>query len=167
MKLHATWSKMSILGALAFGMGAAVYTGCTVTSGTVDDFDGGSGTTLDSGSPTSDASTGDGGVEGNVGTVCKSAQKSQIIDDTCQLCLEQKCCTQLKGCFDLPASDGVSCDEYGACVDQFKCEVLDPAVDAGSTTCDGCRSGAATGVPAGYNNIVMCAETSCKTECGL
>lgn len=171
MKLHAKWSTLSVLAMMAFGSGAAVYTGCTVTTGTVDDIDGGSGTpTKDGGTSTSDSGTaGDGGV---VGTACQPLnQKQQLIDEACQSCLEQKCCTQLQGCYNAPAgSNGeVDCDTYAQCVDQGGCET-DPAKpssdsDAGALVCDGCRSATTPAVVSGFNEIAKCAATSCATEC--
>lgn len=166
MKVSAKWSTLSMFGAFAFAMGAATYTGCTVTSGEVDDFDGGTGTRLDSGTASDAGATGDGGTEGTVGAFCEGLnQKNQLIDDACQACLEQQCCTDLKGCYNItPGTDEVSCDDYVECVSKNDCEI-DPAADAGTDVCNGCRSVAAKGVVSAYNTVVDCALSKCKTEC--
>ncbi len=173
MKFHAKWSTLSFLAATAFGMGAAVYTGCTVTSGEIDDFDGGTGTTIDSGTASDAGDAGTAADAAPIGTVCSGLQqKAQLIDDACQLCLETTCCGQLKGCYNVTPGDGtVNCDDYAACVDENSCE-LDPAkpssdTDAGALLCDGCRSAADPKVPPAFNEIFTCASQNCKAACKI
>ncbi len=175
MKLHVKRSTASFLAAMAFGSGAAVYMGCTVTSGTIDDDNGGTGTRFDAGTDAGDGGTTTTNPDAApVGTVCQDLkQKEQLVGDACQACLETTCCAQLKGCYNVvpPDNTTVDCDTYARCVGPSEgggndCTVLDPAQDAGAD-CELCRTAAAPGVVEGFNAIFTCASTNCQTECGL
>jgi hypothetical protein len=164
MNSSAKTTAISFLAAAA--LGAAVFMGCTVESGTVDDTDGGTqntdkdsgtGTPSDSGSSNNDA----GG-----GSTCESKQQGIFVDETCQACVEKSCCTQLKTCYDLPsdtANGKVDCNEYDTCIDDCGAKPDDQL----AACYQDCDDTAAAGVQAAYEAIETCAETSCATECGV
>lgn len=166
MNSSAKTTAFSFLAAAA--LGAATWMGCTVTSGTVDDTNGGTqNNDQDAGTGSGDQDAGttdeDSGTT-PVGSVCQSNQKSQFVNETCQLCLENNCCTQLQGCFDLPADANagtVDCNDYNECIDACN---QDPAADDSCYAL--CDETAAEGVKDGYEAIVGCAQSSCATECG-
>lgn len=165
MNSNAKTTAISLLAVAA--VGAAVFMGCTVSSGTVDDTDGGNQPQRDGGS---DEDTGtpddtDGGA-----AVCESKQEGKFINDTCQACVEAACCTELKTCFDLPAdadNGKVDCNAYTECIDSVRDECSAKPTQEEIDECFAdCDLTAADGVQAAYDGIVSCAETNCATECG-
>lgn len=153
MSASAKLTAVTLLAAAA--LGAAVATqGCTVTSGTVDDTDGG---TQGTSGGSSDAGGGrDGGSSGG-GEACKAGEFPTSVDATCQACLEQKCCADLKSCFQItPGTDaGLSCKELAECVNDAKDE----------TEFQACVDSADPGVKDAYGRIVGCADKDCAAEC--
>ena len=166
MNSSAKVSVVTLLAAAA--LGAAVFTqGCTATSGTDNDTDGGtqssSGTSGASSSGTSGRPATDAGGDAAPTNACagnKQSADNGFAPATCQPCLEQKCCDKLKTCFDIPdTAEALDCNEYTECTD--KC-----ATDADPTTCQkDCDDLAVPGVVDAYDAIVTCGGSSCKTEC--
>lgn len=166
MNSSAKKTAFSLLASMA--LGAAAWMGCTVTSGTIDDVDGGTGNTnIDSGTGTNE----DGGTTtpqdgGTVGTTCKTKQESIFVSETCQACVENNCCEALKGCFDNlsgdPDAGTLGCNEYNECIDACSAKP-----DNEVQGCyDDCDTLAAPGIAAAYSGIETCAQTTCATECG-
>lgn len=174
MNSSAKLTAISFLAASA--LGAIILTACTVTSGTVDDTDGGSqedkdsgtGTTSDSGNTTTDSGDTDAGT-----ATCESKKRADLelisTSAACQTCLAAKCCTQIQTCFAIPedtANGKTECNAYSDCIRNC---VEDPENDTQEKleACftDICDGTAAEGVPAAYINIEQCGNTSCNTEC--
>jgi hypothetical protein len=172
MNSSAKTTAVSFLAAVA--LGAAVLVGCTIESGTVDDTDTGTrpgdkDKDKDSGTP-DDKEKDSGTPETGVAPTCTANQKSVFVDDKCQACLSTKCCTELKSCFDVPADPAagtVDCNEYTACIDEYREECnAKPTQDERDECFAICDTTAAAGVKEGYESIVTCAESSCAAECG-
>lgn len=181
MNLSAHWTRFTFLGLTALSAGALAIA-CTVTTGNIDDFDGGTGSNTktdsgsngDSGGATDTDSGSDGGTtpaacEGNT-------QTSTIGSEACQACLNTQCCSQLVGCFNLdPGSSGdggknASCEEYYPYYEQCAadCETQNPDGGTALDDCikDTCR--AAAGNPAiadAWDAVHNCAETNCASAC--
>lgn len=163
MNSSAKSTAVSFLAAAA--LGAAIFTGCTVTSGTVDDVDGGSSNQNNTDSGTQDASTEDV----NTAPVCESKQSGTLVNEECQACLDANCCTELKTCFDIPADENagtVDCNDYATCIhdvrDECNAKPTQQEIDDCFADCD---LTAATGVQAAYEAIEECAVTSCSSVC--
>jgi hypothetical protein len=159
MNSSAKMTTISFLAAAA--LGAVVFAGCTVGSGTVDDTDGGTVT------PTPDSGTSDTGstdTDSGPAATCESKQQGDFINATCQACLANSCCTELKGCFDL-AGDAdagtVDCNEYSTCIDDCGTK---PEAERDACYSD-CDLTAAPGVQTAYESITTCATTNCSAEC--
>lgn len=174
MTLSAKWTSLSILAIAALGAVA-----CTVTSGDVDDSTGGTGsnTDVDSGDDTSndtDASTTDSSVDPDAAATCEDNQQSNaLVSLECQACLEQHCCTELKGCFNLqPGSDDAgtayaTCNDYAACL--ANCSEQNPSDDTAYQACvtDFCVATTSESVTTAFDGIVTCGGSSCATPCGF
>src|SRR5262245_750248 len=115
MKLNATWSTLSLLAGASIVAASVGFAGCTVTSGTIDD-DGGVVRPQDGGR---ESSTSDSGGDAQQGPACEGNQQTYQFPggEGCQTCLEENCCTQLKGCFNLGVDAGdINCNEYAPCI---------------------------------------------------
>ena len=157
----------------AAALGGAVF-GCTVTSGTVNDTDGGTqipDPTTDSG--TTDPDTGTGNTTPDSGATCAAASKQTkpIRSAKCQACLNTKCCTAMTACYDLPAPDAsfpVDCNAYQDCI-RTEC---DENPNAGADCDELCKATAADGVAAAFEALEACGDGSgtpgpdnCLAEC--
>lgn len=165
MNSSAKTTAISLLAAAA--LGAAVFTGCTVTSGTDDDVDGGTQNNdkKDAGATDKDAST---ETDGGGTATCETKRTSEyIVSPTCQACLDAKCCSQQKTCFDIEApadKSKVNCNDYAACIDDCGATATtEEELDACYGDCD--LTGA-DGVQTAYEAIVSCGVTDCAAECG-
>ena len=164
MKLNIKWTALSFV---ACGTMAAGAFACSVSSGTVNDTDGGTSSTSSgssSGSTTSSSGSSSGGTDSGPATCDNPRQKDKFSPAACQECLDGKCCTELKTCFNIVSPDGgttIDCNAYTDCV--ADCENKD-----GGTSCIGlCKSAAEPGVVDGEQAIRTCAKTNCATACGL
>src|SRR4051812_13252550 len=118
MTLSAKWTAVSFFALTALGGATLVFGGCTVTSGKVDDIEGGSGNNTtpdkDSGTPT-DSST-HSACPGN------TKQPVILINESCQSALETACCAELTTCFnivndqDAAAGGTDDCNKYSQCI---------------------------------------------------
>lgn len=169
MSSSAKTTTITFLAAAA--LGAAVFMGCTVTSGTVDDTDGG----------TNNNNNKDGGSQSETGTdtdsgggeTCNNAsQTSKFEPAACQTCMESKCCLELTNCFNLPGDEAngkVDCNGFKDCLD----DCVKPHGDGGAKTqdeIDTCNNEcadtlAADGIVTAWGSIVSCADQGCATEC--
>jgi hypothetical protein len=158
MNTSAKMTAFSLLAASALGV--AAFVGCTTSSTLSDDTDGG---TRDSGGP-----TGDGGTTGpfTVGSICKTNTQVRAFGTLrCQECIENQCCTQLRGCFNLPGIDAgqeqATCESYSDCTAECQQEATPQAAKDCQDLCDE----ATPSFVQPYDAITSCAETSCKAEC--
>ncbi|HVJ93531.1 MAG TPA: hypothetical protein VM580_27205 [Labilithrix sp.] len=166
MNSSAKISAFSFLAATA--LGALLFAGCTVTSGTVDDTDG--GTSNNNNNKQDGGSSDDGGSDGgdiDAGPTCDNPnQQGYFISESCQACLEAKCCSQLTTCYGLPGDEAngkLDCNQYDECISDCGGKSGDE-LQACYADCD---SLAADGVQTAYEAIESCGETSCVSECGL
>ena len=168
-----TSAKMTIFSLIsASAVGVLVFVGCTVGSSLDNNTDGG-GSVFDDGGGPGRADTGTG-TRHVVGSVCKTTYQTKPFpvsgdDDpllSCQQCIEQKCCTTLRGCYDLTPKDagagaGTStCQDYADCVDG-----CNPEQDAGGCIGDSCDR-IAPEYSSPFDLIGSCAETNCRAACG-
>ncbi len=164
MNSSAKTTAISLLAAAA--LGAAVFTGCTVTSGTVDDIDGGTQPNKEKDAGATDNDAGETKPDASAAT-CETKRTSEyIVSATCQACLDAKCCSQQKTCFDIAAPDEskVNCNDYAACIDDCSgTATTEEELDACYGDCD---LTAADGVQTAYEAIVSCGVADCAAECG-
>ena len=151
----------------AAALGAAVWMGCTTTSGTTgDDGDAGDGT-----GPGKEGNQGNGGPDGaadggpdTAAPACEiSNQKSQLDSEECQTCLEGSCCSALKSCFDIAVeadAGKLDCNGYVDCY-----EGCQKDTNPDKCVTDDCDGNAATGVAAAFKEIITCHDTTCKDHC--
>jgi hypothetical protein len=89
-----------------------------------------------------------------------TGQTSLFEPASCQTCLEQQCCTQLKSCFTLTApATKLNCNQYNDCLSECV-----NAADPNGCQAE-CNATAQTGVTTAYSNIVSCAQSKCLTPC--
>jgi hypothetical protein len=161
MKLSAKITTVTFLAAMA--LGAATLTGgCTVTSTSSTDTDGGpsssSGGSSGGSSGTADAGDGSSAAtcEGNSGQTYK-------FPDECQACLEAKCCDKLKSCFGQTPDAGVGCNDYSSCISDCNAKP-EAEQDACYEQCDIAVDPA---VKVAYEVLATtCMPNNCATECG-
>jgi hypothetical protein len=119
MMLKAKWTAVSFFAVAALGAASVAFAGCTVTSGTVDDREGGTGTNTDSGT-----STGDSATDSPVVNACpgNTRRTIEIVDATCQAALDEECCAEQTACFNIvPDQDAAAggtddCNAYTKCI---------------------------------------------------
>lgn len=164
-------SAKYIFSLLAAGTLGAVAFACTVSSGTIDDTDGGSNTPGTS-SGTVDTDAGDAG---QTGTTCSQLTYANTIDSAdCEACLEQNCCSETAGCWnkadDTDAGQGkdLGCESYKNAL--LDCD--EKAADGVSQAdIDECKrvSGTVTqdGVTPGYTAYQQCRLANCNDKCNV
>jgi hypothetical protein len=155
MNSSAKMTVASFLAALA--LGAAAFTGCTATSGTVDNTDAGGST----GNPDS----GTGNPDTGTGTATCEGTQPLVQDPTCQACVTAKCCTELQGCFAIqaaPPEKPYDCkgyvDEIASCNEKPEAERQSCYDDTDLTAADG--------IVDAVQKVQDCQTTKCATECG-
>ena len=166
MNSSAKTTTFSFLAAAA--LGAAVFMGCTVTSGTVDDTDGGTQDNDKDGGSNSDTGTPDSG-----GETCSNTHQTNMFEPAaCQSCMESKCCLELDNCFKIPsdeASGKFGCNDFKLCLDdcvkpnEDGTEKTEDEINECYTEC--ADTLAAEGVVTAWQSVTACAEQSCATEC--
>ena len=159
MSLKAKWTAVSFFTLAAMGAASVAFAGCTVTSGTVDNVEGGTGTNIDSGKPTGDSSTANA-CPGN------TKQTTTFINATCQKSLESECCAELTACFNIvpdttDAGGGTDdCNKYSQCIPKcrFKIDGTTPETDNEKIgACqDDCDLASSPSVITAYEAIVKC-----------
>lgn len=114
MTLSAKWTAVSFLALTAVATGSFAFAGCTATTGSPTDTEGGTGNPpVDSGTKTDSATaTCEGNKQGS----------GDFINATCQAALNAECCTELKGCFNLVIDQDAggptdNCDTFVKCSD--------------------------------------------------
>ena len=162
MTLNAKWTAVSFFALAAMGAASMAFAGCTVTSGTVDNSEGGTGTNTDSGT-TADSAT-DSAVNACPGN---TKQTTKFINDTCQKLLESECCAELTTCFNIvpdtsDAGGGGTddCNKYSQCIPKcrFKIDGVTPETDETKIgACqDDCDLAAPKSVVDAYKAIETC-----------
>lgn len=155
MKFDAKWTALSL--AAMTTLGAAAFGGCTFSSDTDNDTDGGT-------RPPSEAGTSE--TDSGAPVVCEgNLQVGVIVSEDCQQCLNASCCTELKGCFNIDGEDaggGIGCTEYHECIIDCN-DRPEEERDGCFSACDGA---AADGVQSAYETLQTCGATSC-TQCGF
>ncbi len=161
MNLKNTGICLLVAGAL----GTLAFMGCTITSNTSNDFDGGTTppiTNPNPPQPDKDASTDSGFIP-----ACTSNQERELLNPACQACVEKSCCNELKGCFDMvvaPESGKLDCNAYSECISDCGADGVTDA-EACYKECD---DTAAPGIQAAFEAVVTCGlgdNAKCKTEC--
>lgn len=169
MTLSAKWTAVSFFTLTALGAASFAFAGCTVTSGKVDDIEGGTGTPTDGGK--ADTSTANA-CPGN------TKQTTTFINPKCQSALETACCAQLTACFNIvPDTDAAAggtddCNKYAICIPKcrFKIDGTTPETDDTKIgQCqDDCDLAAPKSVRDAYAAIAKCttdnpaANTACQ-----
>ena len=170
MNSSAKTTTITFLAAAA--LGAAVFMGCTVTSGTVDDTDGGTNNNNNNKDGGSQNETGTDTDSGGGETCNNAAQTSKFEPAACQTCMESKCCLELTNCFNIPedtANGKLGCNGFKDCLD----DCVKPHGDGGAKTqdeIDACNNEcadtlAADGVVTAWGSIVACSDQGCAAEC--
>lgn len=153
------------LGAVALG---GVAFACTVSSGTVDDTDGGVNQNTSSSSSTSSSTSSSSSSSGSIETVCPEFDAGFQIDSAdCNTCLLTNCCTETSGCFDIPDTDASAGDPSGCF--QYKEGLYGCDTNPGTQGVEQCKQltkqAANTAVPAAYDTYLACRTNKCATQC--
>ena len=159
----------------AAALGAAVFMGCTVTSGTVDDTDG--GTQNDDDKDSGSSGNNDSGTPDTGGETCNNTSQTNMFEPAaCQTCLESKCCLELNNSFNIPNDDPngkLGCNDFKACLDDCAkpnedgtAKTEDEIQECIDTTCNDPETPIAVdGVVTAWQSVQACAAQSCATEC--
>jgi hypothetical protein len=160
MSLSAKWTAVSLfaLTALAAGTLAA---GCTVTSGTPSNIEGGTGNNppTDGGGGT-DTSTADTSTA-NACPAIATKQTVKFKPPACQAAAENECCAEMTACFDQAGVDPLQdCNVYTACLDNC----AKPLADGGTPTtaeiaqcqADDCDSNSPKSVQDAHEAMITC-----------
>jgi hypothetical protein len=136
-----------------------MFAGCTVTSGTVNDSEGGTVTT-----PTPDSGT-DSAANAAASCPGNTKQKANFISAACQAALDTSCCAELTACFDIVPVAGDAggptddCNTFSSCIAACKSQ---PDV----ATCENeCNLAAPQDVQNAYDAITACATAKANTAC--
>lgn len=165
MTLNAKWTAVSFFAVAAMGAASVAFAGCTVTSGTIDDKEGGTGTNTDSSTGT------DGGADSAVNACPGNTKQTTIfINQACQQAMEAACCAELTTCFDIvPDQDAAAggtddCNKYSQCIPkcQFKLDGTTPETDDTKIQAcyDDCDLAAPKSVVDAYNAIAACSKNN-------
>jgi hypothetical protein len=145
-----TSAKVTAIALLAAcSLGVAIFSACTVTSTTNPDTDGGITNPNPSATDSTPVPGTDAGDAGGGGAACGQDLEAgaPVRSSTCQTCLQTKCATQLNNCLALDA--GVSCAEYGNCIDCCN----------GEKSCeDLCDQGTPDSVSSAYDALGTCSD---------
>lgn len=165
MNSSAKKTTLSFLAAAA--LGAVVFMGCSVSSGTVDDTDGG---TQNNDKDAGNNNNNDSGQQSETGTgdKCESTQPetAKFKPEACQTCLEKSCCLEIKNCFSLPgdADNGkLDCAGFKDCLDDCSAKPAGQEQDDCIKECTDTL--AAAGVVDAWQSLTACTDQSCATEC--
>jgi len=157
---------------LAAGTLGAVAFACTVSSGTVDDNDGGSN--LPGTSSGTSGTAVDAGDAGPATSACPSLTYGNTIDSVdCEACLEQNCCAETAGCWNRADDTDAGAGKDFGC-ESYKNALIDCDENAGGGSqadIDQCKMLSGTisqdGIPAAYQAYYSCRVTSCSDKCNL
>jgi hypothetical protein len=168
MTMSAKWTTVSFFALSALAAGSFAFAGCTVTSGSPDDIEGGTGNPTPD-SSTGDSSTGDGGTgDSSTAATCEGNKQTSgdFVNATCQAKLNEVCCAELKGCFNLEVDpDGGAtddCNKYAKCVDFARTQPTPQEQQAAQAECDLVSP---KSVQDAYGAIEDCAVAKANAEC--
>lgn len=168
MTLSTKWTAFSFLALTVAAAGTFAFAGCTVTSGSVNDNEGGIG------NPAVDSGKSDGGADADAAAAtCEGNTQDPakpLVNAACQDALNAACCTELKTCFaitidaDAGAGDAgvtkpLDCAKYATCIQQAD---LLPTPAEQEAAADDCIQTAPDDVVNAYNAIITCAEKDPK-----
>lgn len=179
MNSSARWNRLSYFALAALTAGALAF-GCTVTTGEIDDPNGGKGSKVDkdSGTPDDDSGT-TTDPDATTPDPANECPDSKQPDDffigsaACQACAEQNCCNQLTGCFSLdPGVDGEgnpnpTCRDYADWYEDCAATCYETP-DAGDDDIDACVDECRIGNPAiadAWEAVRNCAIDKCAATC--
>ena len=174
MTLSAKWTAVSLFALTSVAFGSIAFAGCTVTSGTPTNEEG--GTVITNPPPSGDSGAVDAADAAVVNTCEGNKQTSgDFFSPACQNKLNSVCCTELKTCFDIvPGNDdagqpGSDCNGYSKCIDicTKKADGVTPETDqAKIAACDDdCDSLSTPEVIGAYKAIVDCATAKASDVC--
>lgn len=168
MKSSAKLKAFSFLAIAA--LGAAAFTGCTFSSDTTNDTDGGKQDPRPN--PTPDGGGGGGGDTTDAGDtppLCEATAEQEwaLGSEECQTCADTSCCDVQAACLAIPGEpDGkIGCPEYIDCV--ADCAEMEPgeSQDECYETCNDEELVVLPGVVQAYNALFQCLEQSCEATC--
>jgi hypothetical protein len=174
MTLSAKWTAVSLFALTSVALGSLAFAGCTVTSGTPTNEEG--GTVITNPPPPDDSGTADA-ADAAVANTCEGNKQTSgdFFSPACQNKLNAVCCTELKTCFDIvPGNDdagqpGADCNGYSKCIDicTKKADGVTPETDqAKIAACDDdCDSLSTPEVIDAYKAIVDCATAKASDVC--
>lgn len=154
MKSSAKLTAVSFFALTALAGASIAFSGCTVTSGKVDDIEGGTGN-KDSATPLGDA------ADGSVPNACPGNTKETIgpiVSAACQAKLDSTCCAELVACFGFEISKtdagagALDCNGYTDCTDKCNSGPQADRVDCQK----GCNLATPQGVQDAYGKIEDC-----------
>lgn len=128
--MKSSWTAVSFIALTALAGASIAFAGCTVTSGKVDNIEGGTS----SGSSGTSGTSGSSGTDGAVVNACPGNTKetiSPIVSKACQDLLDSNCCAELTTCFNIDptttdaGAGALDCNKFSQCVD--KCNGGPPA----------------------------------------
>lgn len=163
MSLSVKWTAVSFFTLTALGAASFAFAGCTVTSGGIDNTEGGT-VKPDAGG---DGATGDSAVA----NACpgNTKQLRPILTTTCQNKLNAVCCNELKTCFDIvltadPKGERGTddCNALQKCLGET-CKLPDGGVD--SKCQDDCVTASQDSVVNAYDAISECATKNANDVC--
>lgn len=170
MTLNGKWTAVSFFALTAVAAGSFAFAGCTVTSGDPDDFEGGTGNPPGD-SSTADTNTGDAStIDSSPPVACEGNNQTSgpFVNATCQAKLNEVCCTELKGCFNLvidaDAGGGgtADCNKYADCVDFARAQPTQQEQEDAQKECD---LNSPKSVQDAYDAITACATDKANAEC--
>src|SRR6478752_1274493 len=140
MSLNAKWTAVSFLTLSALAAGSFAFAGCTVTSSSPNDSEGGIGNPSNpDSSTTADTST---GTDASTATCEGNKQTSgDFVNAQCQAALNAECCTELKGCFNIVVDADAGgatddCNTFAKCVDLCRAETDQQKATECQNECD-------------------------------
>jgi len=172
MTLSAKWTVVSLFAVTGVALGSIAFAGCTVTSGTPTNEEG--GTVITNPPPPGDSGTADAA---DAAVVCQGNKQSgrPLGGDACQNKLNAVCCTELKTCFDIvPGNDDAGqpaqdCNAYSECIDTctFMADGKTPETDQNKiAACDqDCDTLTTPEVTQAYDAIFTCAKANASDVC--
>jgi hypothetical protein len=167
MTLSRNWIAVSSFAITALVVGGMASAGCSVTSGTVTDSEGGVTTPEpDGGDQDTSVAVVDGSTNACPGN---TGQTADLVSATCQSALNTECCTELTACFTMAGvASTMDCNVYSACIADCKKPATDGAAPtpAEENDCDTniCDLNASPAIQTAYTNLIACATSGAQSS---
>ena len=159
MSLSTKWTAVSLFALTALGAGSIAFAGCSVTSGSPTDVEGGTVTPTDGGGGTDTSVPEDGSTNSCPGN---TKQTAPLVNAACQTALDSECCTELTGCFGLDVPAASDCNVYSACIADCKKPLADGAAPTTQEISDCetmlCDANSPKTVQDAYTKLIDCAS---------